>query len=621
LVIGLTVLAGWALDVRILRTLLPGMSNPMVPSSAMGFVISGAVLLLRGRQAAEGSDRRGADLLAFLVMAVALAFLGGHLFGWDHALGRILYRDSAAPSTGEMAPLTAVSFLLVGAALLFLRGRDSKTAGLARALVIAVMFIAVFGLMGVAYRIESLANPMPAATALTFLVLCAGILALARQGLERRMGGWLLRRLLPASAVLIVVLSSVTRILNQYFERDLARAIGLVIGLGALAGLVWLAARALDRVDAERRRAVDRLREEQEEQRAILGSIGEGILTTDTSGVIASVNRAMERLAGWKEEEVVGHPYSEAYPLLDRKGAPVPGGERFLMKAMRSGEVVTSRGFELSLLTRDGRQVPVSVTAAPIIGPDGQAAGGVDIIRDVSYETDVDRLKSSLISTVSHELRTPLTMIQGFSELLGTRAMDGERVAETANQIHASAERLGRLIDDLLSVSRIESGRLEVRAKPLDLPVLVQDAVSPFSAGRTIRLDIDGTLPQVVADPDLVHRILTNLVSNAVKYSPADTMVTVSARKKDGAVEVSVTDEGIGLTDAELEQLFTKFFRAERPEVQEAGGTGLGLFITRSLVEMQGGQMHVESQPGSGSTFSFTLPPAAAHHRAVRETV
>jgi signal transduction histidine kinase len=222
----------------------------------------------------------------------------------------------------------------------------------------------------------------------------------------------------------------------------------------------------------------------------------------------------------------------------------------------------------------------------------------------------VDQLKSSLISTVSHELRTPLTMIQGFSELLLTREVDEKNAKEALEQINFSAGRLGRLIEDLLSVSRIESGRLEVRLGPVDLSQAVEEVSVLFDRDREVRIQTDDDLPPVMADGDLLIRILTNLLSNAVKYSPRESLVSVTVRRIGASVEVCVSDQGIGMTNAETARLFDKFFRADRPEVRTVGGTGLGLYITRNLVELQGGQIWAESELGRGTTFRFTLPLA-----------
>lgn len=215
------------------------------------------------------------------------------------------------------------------------------------------------------------------------------------------------------------------------------------------------------------------------------------------------------------------------------------------------------------------------------------------------------------VSTVSHELHTPLTMIQGFSELLLTRALTQEKSHEAIWQINSAATRLCRLIDDLLSVSRIESGRLTLRAAPVGLAEVVREVVAGFQTDRDIEVDIEAGLPPVMADRDMMVQILTNLVSNALKYSPPQTAVSVQARQRDAAVEVAVKDLGIGMTDDDARRIFGKFFRVDRDEVREAGGTGLGLYITKQLVERQGGRITARSEPGRGSTFVFGLPAAS----------
>jgi signal transduction histidine kinase len=215
------------------------------------------------------------------------------------------------------------------------------------------------------------------------------------------------------------------------------------------------------------------------------------------------------------------------------------------------------------------------------------------------------------VSTVSHELHTPLTMIQGFSELLLTRALTPEKSHEALRQINSAATRLCRLIDDLLSVSRIESGRLTVRAAPIVVADVVREVVAGFQTERNIEVDLDPDLPPLMADRDMMVQILTNLLSNALKYSPPQAPVSVHARQDDATVEVAVKDLGIGMTDAESGRIFGKFFRVDRDEVREAGGTGLGLYITKQLVERQGGRITVRSEPGRGSTFLFALPAAS----------
>jgi PAS domain S-box-containing protein len=616
-IIGMTVLAGWALDVSLLREFFPAVTNPMVASTAACFVFLGGALFFLAPSEVRLPHRLLGMFAALAGMAIAGAVLGGYAFGWEHGLDRFLYRESAAPFTGEMAVPTALTLWLLGASLLIIDVETQKGHRPAQILALVAVLIPALELVNRLYAVPSVARLVPGTvvmalhTALASVLLCTGILAtrpdrgLMRTITSRGTGGWLLRRLLPSLLVALIA-AGWLRVLGEeagLFDTEFGAALLVVVATTLITVAVLLTARSLDRSDAKRQQSEQRLQ-------AVLGSMGEGVVTTDAGGVITTVNPAMQRLTGWKQDEAVGHRYGEVFPVVGTKGQPVPDNEQYLTLAIARRKVVASRGFGASLLTRDGVLMPVGVTAAPILDRDGELAGGVAVVREVSHEQEVDRLKSSLVSTASHELRTPLTMIQGFAELLKTRDLAEVQVRDAASQIHGSAERLSRLIDDLLSVSRIEAGRLEVRAAPVDLAPIINEAVAPFSEGRSIRVDLNGDAPVVLADPDLVHRILTNLVSNAVKYSQPETIVGVEVHQNGDAVEVAVRDNGVGLTEEERSQLFSKFFRADRQEVREAGGTGLGLFITKNLVEMQGGEMRVESEPGHGSTFTFTLPAA-----------
>ena len=361
----------------------------------------------------------------------------------------------------------------------------------------------------------------------------------------------------------------------------------------------------------QRKQAEDALRESEALKSSILGSIAEGTVITDPQGVIQSINPAMERLSGWREEEVRDRPFVEVYQVFDERGEVGQWEDSLLYQAIQARKVMTVRGYNRTLGTRDGQRVPFGGTASPLVDDEGTLLGGVQVMRDVSFEKEVDQLKSSLVATVSHELRTPLTMIQGFSELLLARDFSREESREALQQIHTSAVRLSRLIDDLLSVSRMESGQLVMKRGPVDLELVAREVVSPFTVDRDVRLQVEGPLPPTLADQDMLVQIFTNLVSNAVKYSPRDAPVTVAARANDGHVEVCVEDRGIGMSDGEIRHLFRKFFRADRSEVRQVGGTGLGLYITKKLVEMQGGEIWVDSVLNHGTTFGFTLPFAS----------
>lgn len=620
--VGVLVLLGWILDIDALRRFLPGVTNPMVATTASCFVLLGSALLLVRGPHPSRARRLAACAAALIAVGVGLLVLGGYAFGWDLGLDRFLYRASARPFTGAMAVPTAITFVLLGSAVLMLVWRQQRP-GLGQTLALAGGIAPLLGLVGRAYGVPSLSSyvsgtvVMALHTALTFVLLVVGILAarphdgIMRTFTAREPGGWLLRTLLlPAWAVVIIV--GLLRLVGEragIYGTEFGTSLFAIASILLLTALMLLGARSLNRADAQRKQAEGRFLESEHRGLLVLASMGEGVVTTDEKGRILSVNPAMERMSGLRPDEVVGRLAAEVYPTRDRDGRPIPPEDRLLPKVLASGEVLANRGYDTMLVTKDGSLLPIGVTVSPILDAQGGVVGGVGVVRDVSHEREVDVMKSSLISTVSHELRTPLTMIEGFSELLLSRDLDPERAKQAAGQIHESALRLDRLVDDLLSVSRIESGSLRVRSEPIDLAALVQEVAGNFESERTVRLELDG-VEEVFGDRDMVHQILTNLVSNAVKYSPDEAPVTVAATRGEKAASVSVIDAGIGMSPQEVSRLFEKFFRADRPEVRNARGTGLGLYITRGLVELQGGKIDVESTPGEGTTFTFTLPLA-----------
>ncbi|MFN8526310.1 MAG: HAMP domain-containing sensor histidine kinase [Chloroflexota bacterium] len=233
----------------------------------------------------------------------------------------------------------------------------------------------------------------------------------------------------------------------------------------------------------------------------------------------------------------------------------------------------------------------------------------------IEARREIDRLQTEFVSVVSHELRTPLTALVGFSELLMTRDVPEAKRQEWTATLHSGTERLAKLVEDLLDVTRIEEGRLDLFLQPTSLQSAVEDALATFGAcERSDRLvwRPGKWLPPVMADPDKLVQILTNLVSNAIKYSANRGEITVAAELVGSRVRLSVADHGLGLPAGELQRIFERFHRVRDQSRQDIQGTGLGLYITRHLVELQGGRIWAESRGlGRGSTFFVELPAAS----------
>jgi signal transduction histidine kinase len=244
--------------------------------------------------------------------------------------------------------------------------------------------------------------------------------------------------------------------------------------------------------------------------------------------------------------------------------------------------------------------------------------GTVSIFRDITKEVEVENLKSEFVSTVSHELRTPMTSIKGYADLMlmGAAGALSDPQNRYLQVIKSNADRLHDLVNDLLDISRIETGKTKLDLRPLDIPQIVNQVINEHVRGLVqaedkhlhLNVDMSASLPLVNGDQTAVIQVLTNLLDNAFNYTPAGGEIHIKAEAKRNYVYISVKDTGIGISEENQAKIFDRFFRAEDQIVQQVRGTGLGLAIVRALVEMHGGELKVKSSPNAGSTFTFNLP-------------
>jgi signal transduction histidine kinase len=223
----------------------------------------------------------------------------------------------------------------------------------------------------------------------------------------------------------------------------------------------------------------------------------------------------------------------------------------------------------------------------------------------------VDKLKDEFLANAGHELRTPLTSIQGFSEILLSRDLNESRRKHYAEVINEQASLMGQIIENLLDIAQVaDDEHLEIEARPVDMDMLIDETLAPFThhhPEHTIRYESGAETPPVLGEAFQLKRVLRNLVDNAIKYSPEGGAITIRSRAIPGYLEISVQDEGIGLTRGQQKRVFDKFYQVGAPGVDK-GGVGVGLTISKLIVESHGGQIGVTSEPGAGSTFTFTVP-------------
>jgi hypothetical protein len=342
----------------------------------------------------------------------------------------------------------------------------------------------------------------------------------------------------------------------------------------------------------------------------ILDGLPDAVVVIDAEGRIEWLNAATERLAGSSRDAVIGLPVSEAFRIIDTSGRDLlsrsPAGRRTFGE--RTPEI------DAELTVTEGRSMPVSIRCAYEKDQRGVVQRMICTIRPAAARVGADMRTAEVISTVSHEIRSPLTSVKGFTKTLLERwdRFDDDMKKEMLRAVDADADRVTRLLNELLDISRLESGRLKLRPAPVDLAGLAESVAGKLR-GRAVRhilrVESSRRLPIVEADPDKIEQVLTNLIENAMKYTDGGE-VTIGVRAARHAVSVSVSDQGEGIPAADLARLFRKFARRETPG--SPSGTGLGLYISRRLIEAHGGQLTAKSTAGKGSVFTFTLPPDPA---------
>ena len=345
--------------------------------------------------------------------------------------------------------------------------------------------------------------------------------------------------------------------------------------------------------------------------RSIIESVGEAILMVDNRGVCVMANQASGAVLGMAAGQTVGRSIHE---LRAMAGRVFPQGGALMWNPAPGG------GPPVELQTRilETHEEPHRVYhefSAPVQDDAGRVMGRIYVYRDITKETEVDRMKSEFIATVSHELRTPMTSIKGSLGLLlgGVTGPLTDEARELLQIAQNNSDRLIRLINDILDISRIEAGKMEIRRGPVSMADAVQRSVRElqgFADERQIRVTtvMPGNLPRVIADSDRLQQVLVNLLSNALKFSPPGSTVTVTAGHDPTEVWVRVEDTGPGIPLEHREAIFDKFHRVDSASTRRTGGTGLGLAICRAIVTEHGGQIWVESEVGRGSAFTFTLP-------------
>ena len=393
-----------------------------------------------------------------------------------------------------------------------------------------------------------------------------------------------------------------------------------------------------------RLRAEEALRKQSEWLRITLSSIGDAVVSTDAEGNVTFMNTVAESLTSWTQTEAIGRPLPEVFRIVNEQSRqPV---DNPALRALREGAIVGLANHTI-LIAKNGTEWPIDDSAAPIRNELGEVFGVVLVFRDITERKKseiernrllasaeaarqeaeaANRLKDEFLATASHELRTPLSAVVGWSRLLREGKLDSEGSARALEAIERNAHLQTKLIEDLLDISRIITGKLTLDRQPTEMAHVVNDAlntVRPAAEAKniTITTSFDSQAEPVLGDPNRLQQVVWNLLSNAVKFTPKDGHIGVALLRVDSQVEISVSDSGEGISPEFLPYVFERFRQADGRTTRQHGGLGLGLAIVRHLVESHGGSVNATSDgKGRGATFSVLLPILGVYGVAGLET-
>ncbi len=358
---------------------------------------------------------------------------------------------------------------------------------------------------------------------------------------------------------------------------------------------------------------------------AIIDSSDDAIVSKNLQGIVTSWNRGAERIFGYTAKEMIGHSITRLFPADKQQEEPQ------ILARLQKGERVDH--FETQRLRKDGTVVDVSLTISPVRNTNGVIVGASKIARDITFQKVAleqiknsameaerqGRMKDEFLATLSHELRTPLQSIRGWTQLLLTSEFDQEEVKQGLEVIDRNACAQTRIIEDLLDMNRILSGKVRLDVQRVELPAIIEssiETIKPAALAKNIRLHVvlDPLDLPVLGDPSRLQQIFWNVLSNAIKFTPSGGKVMVALERVNSHLEVSVSDTGIGIKPQFLPHVFERFRQADASSTRTQGGLGLGLAIVKHLTELHGGSVKVKSDgEAQGSTFSILLPLAVIH--------
>jgi len=368
---------------------------------------------------------------------------------------------------------------------------------------------------------------------------------------------------------------------------------------------------------AELEENLEQLKIQQAKDDAIFKSIGEGLILTDNKGIVIFLNKNAEITLDLTRKDCYGKMLKDVLVLYDENAHMVPEENRPISIALNQGITKSSK---LLLVKKNDQKINIEMTSSPVIqhcqeDDKPTIIGSITTIRDITKEREVDRMKTEFISLASHQLRTPLSSIKWYTEMLlnGDAGPLSPDQLELARSVSASSQIMSEIVGALLNISRIELGKIALNPKPTDLKELINACMKEvevkYKAKKQIlTFEIPENFPKVPIDVEMFKQVYLNLLTNAIKYSPAEGRIAINVSIKDNQFISTVSDSGYGIPKNQQDKIFKKFFRADNVIKKETDGNGLGLYLVKSIVESSKGKIWFESEEGKGTKFYFSLP-------------
>lgn len=627
------VLIGWALDIEILKSISLNFVT-MKANTALAFLLAGISLLLSQEKEHSKIWKKNVGVIAAaLVALIGSATLSDIIFYWGWGFDELLFKEKAGAvltaHLGRMAPMTAINFILVGLALIFLNfERRYKEIQYISFFVFMSSYV---GFLGYLYDVKqfygvfSSFTPMAINTSIIFFVLAMGIVvARPKYGPIAIITGddavgVSMRKMIPISIIIPSILGYIqviwhnadaTIVDNPESKFHFLFHLSLLVNTTIIVFLivVWRCAFIARTIEVKRKIIANKLKEEANKTNILMQSIGDAVIAIDRNWKIILWNKSAEKLSGWTEKEVLNKPFRKFIKLIQEGDRSE--NIRFIEDAILTGKVNFLKDHTL-LITKDGKEISVGDSAAPIFNDKKEAVGAIIIMRDVTKEQEASLLRSDF-SYASHQLRTPVTKALWFLEII-LEEKNLKKIRENTKIAYQAIESIKKLSGELITVSEIDQKTIIPDIKPIKLANLFDDLLKEADTkikNKFVKIKISpiSVSASINTDKELFKRALAEVLDNAIIYSSEKSEINIDIKPGEDVILIQIKNYGIGITREHQPLAFTKFFRGSNFSTTEIMGAGLGLYIAKEYIKLLKGKIWFKSEENKETIFFVSIP-------------